>query len=234
MIWGGLTPVEARVIDHFDVLQRITASTRRPLSAITGSDQGVLGGERDLRVRVNDGPSDAFFGVNIFGDGVLEYAASAAVGASAEVHWDGVDFDPRNFNPTGLGGIDFLENLADAFIIDVLVSDHPALIGVTVFDADDPSGNTWSRGTAPVVRSPRLPQQIVIPYASMQQVGPGGAADMSNVGAVIMFIENRDVISLDITVDSIETRTIPEPSTAILLGGVLALLAARIALRKRR
>ncbi len=120
------------------------------------------------------------------------HSQSAQEKGTTQLVWD-ADTLVGLTKPAGLGAVDLLDDSATAFSLGVLSYDYPgnkALpIVVTVYDAGDPSGNTWSQGTLILAEYISTYKVLQLPFSAFTQVGPGGAADFSNVGAIEMTIQ---------------------------------------------
>ena len=226
------------VIDEFSDFQLLQATG--PISANTdeGSVAGsVLGGERDMFLRVLGGASSQHATVVAFdlggGDNSLFVSQQSTISSSTLIVWDGADGDASNIDYTGLGGFD-LRGGGTEFGLELGVNmrDQPFDVTFTVYDASDPSGNTWSRETITLSGPSFAAQAITIPYGHFTTHGPNGGVDFSNVGAVAMEIGAFNPGS-DIEIDYLRTSVVPEPSSI-----VMALLGTALCgwnvLRRRR
>jgi hypothetical protein len=217
-------PAKAAIlIDDFITQQSVSAN---PVTTVAGSSVAAaeaLGGERDLLVTFVSGFSSLSLASNPFSGELLISDSGATVKGRSEVVWDGVDGDPFAVDPTGLGGVDLTTAGNNAFQFNVLFADLVGSIVFRVYDASDATGGTWSEGVLPLPGSIFVPVDLLLPFASLTTVGPNGAANLANVGALMMTIDNTVTGSLDVAIGKIEV--VPEPSTAFLAGlGLLGLV----------
>jgi hypothetical protein len=151
----------------------------------------------------------------------------AAVKGFSLLVWDGPDGDPNTIDATGLGGVDLTGGGSnDKIRLSELLADLTGTISLTVFDAADATGNTWSRAIFALPGGIFVPTDIDIPFSDFSLVGSNGAASFTNVGAFSMEIKNLTTGSLDVQMGAISA--VPEPATGLMwLLGSLATLVAR-------
>jgi len=223
---GLAEPASAYIrIDDFSDPQTLTLAAGENLAASSAIAPTVLVGERDAMLD------------RVAGDGVvtldIDPGTSArlflenAVGTQSELRlvYDGADGDPVTIDYNGLGNLDLTElGTEDRFAVR-LQTDQPAELLFRIFDATDPTGNSWSSGKLEVPASASL-TWYELPLLALTTEGPGGPADPADTGAILVQVSGP--ASLDVQIDEIR---VPEPGAAA--AGLAALLALG-ALRRTR
>lgn len=216
------------VIDDFTTSSMVSANAGATLVATTSPAGSVLGGERDLLVELTGGVSNLMVATNAFGSHTLQYAAGAGVVGRAILTYDGVDADAETVDAGGLGGLDLTADGNSAFLLGGVFADHAASFTILVFDAADASATTWSSAT--VTLGPlATPSNLHIHFADFATHGPGGAADLTNIGAIQLHLYDSGARSLDVELDSL--MIVPEPAAA---ASLLAALGCGVVLFRRR
>ena len=196
---------------------------RTNASQVSGSD--IIGGFRDLRVTntVSDDPTDDNDTVVRIRQGRMTFNNTAGSRGTATLTYDGND-DATSFDPTGLGGMDFLIGDAPRFQIDLAASDLNVYVQITVTDMDR------RESIFEVTRGPGATGGADFALFN-------GDADFSNVGGLQIFVSSEPT---DDSVDSIfvgplvvaaNLPPVPLPASGMLL---LAGLGAMAALRRRK
>jgi hypothetical protein len=219
------------MIDDFITSQTVSATSGTPIATSSTTALEALGGERDIRVEFLSGSTVISLSTNPYGGEFLIHDSGAAVKGSSLTVWDGPDMNANLIDFDGLGGVDLLQGGGlDALQISDLLADVVGDVTLTIYDAGDPTGSKWSSAVYSIPGAIFAPVNVTIPYSSFTTLGPGGAADFSNVGAISLAISNTTTGSLDVQMSSLQA--VPEPSGALLALGGLACLAGRM--RSRR
>lgn len=237
LAYSGNAQAGTIIIDEFAEFQLLQATG--PISANTdeGSVAGsMLGGERDMFLRVLGGASSQHATAVAFdlggGANSLFVSQQSTISSSTLVVWDGGDGDDA-IDYTGLGGFDLRGGGSEfGFELGVNFRDQPVDVTFTVYDASDPSGNTWSRDTITLSGPSFVPAAFTVPYGHFTTHGPNGGVDFSNVGAVTMEIGAFNP-GTDLEIDYLKTSVVPEPSS-IVIALVGSALCGLNVLRRRR
>jgi hypothetical protein len=176
------------------------------------------------------GPTALSLIVNPWGGELLVHDSGASVQGSSMTVWDGPDGDPLALDPTGLGGVDLSAGGLDAFRLSYVLADLTGNVSLTVYDASDPTGNTWSKADVSLPGGIFAPVDIDVPFTDFTTVGLNGPASFSNVGAIALQITNSTNGSLDVLMSKVSV--VPEPATGLLT--LLGLAGTLIPLRGRR
>ncbi len=194
--------VVGTIIDRFDdpdpppdPPQGASASSAGSLIGSSSvSTMEVIGGERDLTIKLTSATGGVSLNVNAFNLELLEFNSSTTGGGRGTVVWDGTDSDPLTLDPTGLGGIDLTGGGAsDGFRLTAGVDQNGVTVTVRVHtDATSYSEGTWTvtnTGGGSI-------DALYIPFADFVQGATATAqVDFANVGAIEMQING--VIAAD-------------------------------------
>lgn len=181
-------------------------------SSVSGG--GIIGGNRDLRLSTDSGPSPFSSNAEVLG-GVAQLANNTQFSSDLLFQWDGLDTDPDFVDFTGLGGIDLTAGGDNAFEIGLVFDDLPASLMMTVHSMDGSSSSVTFPGTGLIFTE----ISIFIPYETFF-----GSADFSNVGAIELLISSP-LNGLDISFDYVQTGLAPVPVPGAFLLMSSALLA---------
>jgi len=207
-------------IDEMDGAQDLVLEAEEQGAGSTAMAPGVLGGERDLFLQRVSGTGDVAVAVDPGGSGLLFWENAAAAATTLTIVYDGIDGDPEALNPSGLGDVDLTElGTEDQFALRMR-SDQVADVTIQVFDTTDPTGQTWSAGGFEVTPGDAF-QWFTLPFAELLDAGPGGPADLTDIGAIVVRVSGPQ--GLDVQIDSIR---VPEPGAPALGAAVLCTLAA--------
>lgn len=167
-----------------------------------GSAPGGLGGERDVVVTASATTTNDSYGFRVEtggGASKLSIETSASVRATTNVIWDGTaDADKTVVDPSGLGGIDFVDGTNDGFHLEAIYNDNPVQIVMHVWE-----NSTGTEATASI----NLPAGITIddhvdffiPFASFSP-----AIDFTDVGAVMLEINAQASPGADLELDFLD------------------------------
>jgi len=204
----------ATVIDSFSTAQSLNLATVGSISSSVSSTAGdILGIERDMTLEMFSG-SAISVQADLGGFSILDQSQNSATTGKTTITWDGVDGSP-SIDYTGLGGVD-LTNGGDnnAIIISVLFDDLPAELIISAYT----NGGNWSKYTASL---PGLifasPATVVMAFDDFV-VQSGSGVDFTDIGAISLVVNGTLYGGTDMMIDNVETNTVPEPSTLILLG----------------
>ena len=200
----------AIVIDEFNGSQTVQA---HPAEQATGAATiaSSIGGARHVRVAGATGLAALFVRATLVA-GLYSHSQDATVTGTSQLTWDGETLDA--LSPAGLGAIDLTQDGATAFILDVLSFDfsnaQPLPLTVTVFDAGDPSGQTWSAATMSLTSAISSLSSITIPFSAFGLSGPSGPARWTNIGAISLLIDGLGVADRDLTLERFRTNGLCE------------------------
>ncbi len=229
-------PASAVIIDNFDHGPLdITANQATPLVQSVVDAAGIIGGEREASVLyynpTSTAPDNVRLRVDFADQNNFSHSQDAGVAGLSVFVYDGNDGNPNAIDYTGLGGVDLTEGgLADRFVFTVLFADQSAnsVLDLRVYTDATHYSDLFKSFAAPINSA----TQISFLFSDFN-VGSGaaGAADFTNIGAILLAIDGRFEPALDVRLDMLETLVIPEPATMSLLALGLTAVAG---LRRRR
>lgn len=216
---GAVAPAIAYIrVDEFTDAQSVSLTGAEVSAGDAAIAPEVLGGERDLLLERIAGTGDATVAIDPGGTGLLFFENAVGSQSVVSLVYDGIDDDPETVNPTGLGNIDLTElGTEDEFGL-LMRSDQTADVTIQIYDATDPSGQTWSSGGFQATAGGY--RWFALPIAALDQQGPGGAADPTDIGAIVVRVSGP--LGLDAQIDSIR---VPEPGAWAAGAAVLVALA---------
>lgn len=212
------------VIDDFTTTQSAVATASSPIASSSTMAPEAIGGERDMLVNLTGGFTSLSLNSNPFGGELLIHDSGATVTGYSLTVWDGIDMNAGTIDYDGLGGVDLtMGGMLNRFALSFLSADLAGSINLTVYDASDMTGNTWSSAEFLLPGSIFSPTDVDVMFSSFTDIGPNGAADFTNVGAISMMIQNESSGSLDVLLSSVSV--VPEPTgiVTLLMGGLLTL-----------
>ena len=211
-------------IDDFSSAQTLELTDPSDFTANVAPAPAAIGGERDLQLERLSGAGGAIVDVNggIPPQGQLLFSSDIGTSTVLRLVWDGEDNDAEEIDFDGLGSMDLSDGgLLDAFSIE-LDSDLETTLSLRVYDASDPTGQSWSGATVAVLPTGGQFEILEVLFTELDESGPLGAVDFTNVGAI--HLEVAGVPSLDFRLTAVQV--VPEPAAASLAGlFTLALLA---------
>lgn len=234
-------PLGAMVIDEFETVQTLAAMrTDAGVGSLEAAPNAAIvpeaiGGEREIITGIVEGGYATVLGANRWGEGQLTHSARAGARTYSLVIWDGEDDGDLLIDPVGLGGINFVQMNLNAFCIRLLSSDHPAKVTMTVYSAGDTAGGT--RASASVMAPKNVTQltDFFLPFESFQ-LDPGSLdiPVFSNVGAIVLKVEDNGENSLDLAIENVEAMLLPEPpGLQMALLGVIGMAVVACSQRRR-
>ncbi|MCB0320829.1 MAG: hypothetical protein KDD60_07870, partial [Bdellovibrionales bacterium] len=179
--------------------QSLTATGLGGTSGSVVNDNSAIGGTRSVELLSTSSLGILSFFAGDAGIPLMNYSQSASKTGSALIVYDGDNLlgltDPQGL---GRGGqLDLYNDGASALLLEVIKFDFPNAkpldITVTVYDAGDPLGQTYSMGTISLNAS--LSNHVEsLDFAALGGFpvhGPGGHADFSNIGAITIYIDGQ-------------------------------------------
>jgi hypothetical protein len=159
----------------------------------TQSASVLLGGERDMNfvpnVPISQTSTSFEVGPYFSGGTALDIANQAAASSTLTVQWDGIDNDPVALNHIGLGGLDFSALNIDRIKAE-MSADFPSVTNDSlpiVFELYTNSG-----AASKIQKNFKFPTNTLnIIEFEFSQLVPfiGAGVDLSNIGALVMFID---------------------------------------------
>ncbi|AYQ33340.1 SdrD B-like domain-containing protein [Runella sp. SP2] len=202
---AGFIPLSSPIfcgmlIDSLTTVQNSLTNGR--VSSVQSSSI-LLGGERDMNFVSNIPTSSTttLFEVGPYfaGGNVIEITNQAASSSTLTVQWDGLDGDAVNLNPTGLGGLNFaalgINRLKAQLNADFPPNTNDSLqIRLELYtNAGAASRITKNfKFTSSTFNAIEFKFSDLVPFV-------GSGVDLSNIGAVVMFI--------DMSPNTVSTRT---------------------------
>lgn len=199
-----------------------------PVELFDQKSELVCGGDgechRALRSRSSVG---SYLGVSVRGEGRTSASIKVdgdEVSVRAEgtalrgiyLSWDG-DTYPEQLSSSGLGCYDLQQDGASAIILKGFdfegecaategSSSCSVLVETRVYDSVDPTGQTYS---ASLLRLPEGKESgdLLVPFSNLIRKGPRGAARLSCVGALTIFIQTIGYASFEFELNSIFTNS---------------------------
>ncbi len=210
---------QATLIDSFNAEEQfLHTRTSNPIvwNQVEPGSTVAIGKFRDVMLQLTSGRSDYSEVMTDFG-GVFTFTQGTAEGL-ARITWDGEDSE--NTLRFSLNQ-DLQSPTEDGFLIDIAeVTGTGVILQLDVYtnDADHVSSYTTlvSAGTSGT---------LLAPYASFIPSGGSGSANFDDVDAIVLTFDGTGHAGSDITIGSIETGKVPEPTVwTILATGMASLM----------
>ena len=180
---------------------------------------GVLGGERDLYVKLLQAGNSSTSGVDMsVNSGSLTYETGSGAIGMGSIQYDGDDNDPLNVDIDGLGSVDFTADGGRAFILDILESDVGFSFAINVWSD---AGNDFVSNIYTALGA-NVPTQRIFNFSDFVGI------DFTDVSA-LEFVINTDGTQGDTSIDfAVDAIRVPAPASIAFLGmGLLSLGYAR-------
>jgi hypothetical protein len=177
---------------------------------VTGA--GILGNERDVITVIEEGSLSQYVDINTGGNGYLAHSQGGDVKGYTEVQWDGNDTGASTIDPNGLGTVDLTNSgIDDYFIAALITGDFDSNLIMVFWDssANDPNTCSMARKLLPAMSSNMLPRTILFSFSEFS-TGAFGAvncttpADVTDVGAVALFIDGSATSATDVILDFVK------------------------------
>lgn len=195
-------------LDNFDGDYTIEGTTvNQTVYNVAPMPGQVIGGFRTVAVTKTAGALKLT--IDVFGGALAHSQAVGVVGRSLTTYDGDNVSNPTNY--TGLGGIDFTQDLNQgqpgAIRLKVIGYDYPnaqALkITLIAYAATDNSGLTFSSKQLILNQSVNN-NEFVVPFTDFTVSGPGGPVDFANVGAFSVLVEGPP--EADLSLDYLSTN----------------------------
>ncbi len=208
LVFVGSVLAATVLVDHFDSGAMGlfgTINTANVAEVLSGTATGtMLGGGRGIVITGTSPNASDLFNIRVItgSGGRLSIATDPSVVVQARVKWDGVNPDPLNLNPTGLGNTDLTGGGTNtAFHLAVSFDDLPVALTIRVYQ-----GANWS------FYNLNLPGGITgvgnrvdftVPFAAFT-TGGGTGVNFNNVGAVTLDINTTQSPGADLVMEFLE------------------------------
>jgi len=202
------------LIDDFNGNQAVeslgTSAAQNNKTAVL-TDSSAIGGTRSYKASVVAGTGVKSKTEN----GTYFHSQEALTRGNTLITWDG-DSVADNINYSGLHGTPLLmqQDIGETgFRVSIASFTRPAnqtvKITITVYDASDPSGNKYSRGTITLSRQ-YTNEIVVLPFADLNQFGSDGPADLENAGALTALLDGNAAYGANLSITRIDIGCIKD------------------------
>jgi hypothetical protein len=167
----------------------------------------------------------------------INFKYDYTTGSSFTLIYDNGIYTPGNApigqrSPDFTGSIDFTKfdldvtlGGATALEVDLLFDfseQTPLNVDFTLYDRNDPTGNTFSSGTLQIAEAVFTdPRRFSLNFSALNSFGSNGAADLTQIGAMILTFNTSSMRNFDLSIFRYGTNgntEIPEPGSLVLLG----------------
>ena len=193
-------------------------------------DVNAFGGERDISVtRTSSGFGTLSVDVGLSGPGTFSYASGPSVAGSALITWDGKDASSA-IDYLGLNNMDFTDSGINTGIEVGATSDLGTILTFTFYTSE----TQFSSYDLNITADPSFTPLVYGFYfdglaaATPTEIGLGGAADFSDIGAITLGIDGESNPGTDVFLTSV--AFVPEPRIPFFIGFAVCFLV----LRRRR
>lgn len=124
--------------------------------------------------------------------------------------------------------LDLTQGGATALEVDLLfdfAQQTPLNVDFTLYDKNDPTGNTFSSGTLQISEAVFTdPKRFSLDFSALNLFGSNGAADLTQIGAMVLTLNTAALTNFDVSIFRYGTNgvggdtEIPEPMSLVLLG----------------
>lgn len=201
----------AITIDSFTAEQLVRAgsspSQSGSVSDPLGQAYSMLRGKRSIRAAAS---SSSVQGLNITADvrdGQFSHSQDSRVTGTSLIIWDG-DLDADKLKANGLGGIDFTQDGASEFQLEITSFDFPnrksVKLRVTVYSSDREVSEGSLTLDAPVFEK----TSFTIPFSSLVKTQAATQpVNLKSVGAITLLIDGSTTPASDLVIDWFGTNT---------------------------
>ena len=162
-----------------------------PPAGSTADGAGILGGERDLAMRLISGAGTVEAEVT---GGVFAFDVRLRTRGEAEITWDGNDDDASVLDPTGLPNVDLTAGgTQSGFALLFNAADADLEIILRLYT----DGSNYSQAGRLVTTSILAPTPVFIPFGELRPVA-GAGADPTDVGAVVLVLRGDGVSAAEL------------------------------------
>ena len=201
----------AITIDSFTAEQLVRAGSSSSQSGSVSDPLGqaysMLRGKRSIRAAAS---SSSVQGLNITADvrdGQFSHSQDSRVTGTSLIIWDG-DLDADKLKANGLGGIDFTQDGASEFQLEITSFDFPnrksVKLRVTVYSSDREVSEGSLTLDAPVFEK----TSFTIPFSSLVKTQAATQpVNLKSVGAITLLIDGSTTPASDLVIDWFGTNT---------------------------
>jgi hypothetical protein len=216
------------LVDNFNgaLNLNIPALGANPVTVSGGNSPGganAVGGSRGVIFTRTAGNGAEALNVDLGGTGIMEFASGSFDTVTAFMQWD-ADTNPNSLNGTGLGGLDLTEGGANDRIVIYQHSDRPTngsnfgTLTLTIYTGNGNASSFTVNSVNTAFIGPFI--ELQFPFAAFVAT-LGSGANFTNVGAIELAISGNAAPGMDMALDFIEARGVPEPTSLLLVGGAL-------------
>lgn len=198
----------ALTIDNFLDENKAEANGAGVTAYALSVTSNAIGGSRALKAQVSQGLLVRLATTLGPGNqGILDHSQTNTSTGSTQVTWDG-NLDPADLDFDGLGGVNLIEDGGTAIVLTRFSYDapggKPVEIRVTLYDARDSSGQTFTRAswsTSEFVDD----KTVTLPFVDFKPGDPNKPARLDKIGAITLEILG-EFGGIDVNFDLIGTN----------------------------